>query len=313
MEYFEFRAMNTDIVLAAEGNPSELNRAFVDAHDLFNTYEARLSRFIPTSELARLNQSNGAWFAASDDMYELVKLASDLSEASDGLFDIAVLEALENIGYDKTMDEIRTNGVTRSAQTLRRPTFDFGSIEFDERKYAIRLLRGTRIDLGGIAKGYVAERVARKLDAVSDACAVSAGGDIYLLGLPSGESAWRISLEDPRDIEQTLGILAVQCGAVATSSITRRTWHQGASARHHLIDPRSGLPAETDWLSVTAIAPRAADAEVFAKALLIAGAKDAERIAMRGGGIEFIAVDRAGNLMGSDHAKELLDATIEYA
>lgn len=313
MEYFEFRAMNTDVVLAADGDSHDLACAFEDARDLFNSYEARLSRFIQTSELVRLNQSNGAWFSASDDMYELVKQASDLSEASDGLFDVTVLDALENIGYDKSMDEIRVNGVTRAMRSPRRSIFDFGSIEFNAPKRAIRLVRGSRIDLGGIAKGWVAERVAQRLDEISDACAVSAGGDMYLSGLPQGETAWKISLEDPRDPERTLGILRIPSGAVATSSITRRRWQQWTNARHHLIDPRTGLSAETDWLSVTAITSSAAVAEVFAKALLIAGSKDAERIARRAAGIEFIAIDRQGKLFGSRNAKEFLDAAIEYA
>lgn len=80
-----------------------------------------------------------------------------------------------------------------------------------------------------------------------------------------------------------------------------------------MIDPRRGLPAETDWLSVTAIAPRATAAEAFAKALLIAGAGQAERIAERHPELAFIAVDRAGQLWGLNGAKELLDVgALEY-
>jgi len=307
MEYSEFCAMNTDIVLAAEGNAPEIAHAFADARELFNTYEARLSRFLDTSELSRLNRSNGAWFAASGDLYELVKLASDLSDETQGLFDPTILDALENVGYDKSIDDIRSHGVSRLAHSIQRPPFDFGTIEFNSHERSIRLVRGTRIDLGGIAKGWVAERVARRLDEVCDACAVSAGGDMFMLGLPRGESAWRVSLEDPRDPEETLAILQITSGAVATSSTTRRKWTQGKKTRHHLIDPRTNLPAETDWLSVTAIAPSAAVAEVFAKALLIAGSQRAEQVAALRPGIEFVAVDGDGKLVGSQHAGELLD------
>lgn len=307
MEYFEFRAMNTDIVLAAEGKASEIARSFADAHELFNAYEARLSRFLDASELSRLNRSGGAWFEASDDLYELVKLASDLSDETEGLFDPTILDALENVGYDKSIDEIRSHGVSRPVRSIQSATFDFGSIEFNSDDRSIRLVQGTRLDLGGIAKGWAAERVARRLGEISDACAVSAGGDMFILGLPHCESAWRVSLEDPRDPERTLAVLRITSGAVATSSTTRRSWSQGGATRHHLIDPRTNLPAESEWLSVTAIAPSAAVAEVYAKALLIAGSRGAEEIAARRPGIEFIAVDRAGKLMGSQYARELLD------
>ena len=137
---------------------------------------------------------------------------------------------------------------------------------------------------------------------------------MFMVGLPAGENVWPVALEDPRDSDQTLAILRVGPGAVATSSIMKRRWQQGKRVRHHLIDPRSGAPAETDWLSVTVIAPHATTAEVFAKALLIGGSREAEGIAARYSDLAFIAADRVGQLWGSDNAKELLDvAAIEYA
>jgi thiamine biosynthesis lipoprotein len=155
--------------------------------------------------------------------------------------------------------------------------------------------------------------VAHELARYSDACAVSAGGDMFMVGLPAGGTAWSVELEDPHDPARTLLILRVEPGAVATSSITKRRWLQGEQSRHHLIDPRSLQPAETDWLSVTVIAPHATTAEVFAKALLIAGSRQAERIAAQRRDLVFIAVDRAGQMWGSNNAKEFLDVAIEYA
>jgi thiamine biosynthesis lipoprotein len=108
-------------------------------------------------------------------------------------------------------------------------------------------------------------------------------------------------------VDKTLAMLRIDRGAVATSSVTRRRWQQGETVRHHVIDPRSGLPAETDWLCVTVIAPHAAMAEVFAKALLIAGSREAERIAAWREEIAFVAVDGAGKLWGSKNAKGFLD------
>ncbi|MBS1245451.1 MAG: ApbE family lipoprotein [Chloroflexi bacterium] len=314
MEYLEFRAMNSDIVLAAEGEPESIALGFDQAQSLITSLEARLTRFSDASELAWLNRANGEWFRASDELFDVVLQAYEYVDETGGLFDPSVLDALESAGYDRSMDDLRVHGVTRRAAPIRHRAFDSGRVQFDPYTRAIRLPRGMRLDLGGIAKGWIAERAARELAACSGACAVSAGGDMFMVGLPAGEAVWRVALEDPRDPDQTLAILRIGPGAVATSSIMKRRWQQGKRVRHHLIDPRSGAPAETDWLSVTVIAPHATMAEVFAKALLIAGSRQAERIAARYSDLAFIAVDRVGQLCGSDNAKELLDvAAIEYA
>ena len=119
----------------------------------------------------------------------------------------------------------------------------------------VRLPQGTSLDLGGIAKGWIAEQAAGVLANYSPACAVDAGGDMFFLGLPEGEMSWAVEIEDPRDPLATLTTLEVGPGAVATSSVVKRAWHQGGERRHHLIDPRTGEPAATDWLSVTVVGP----------------------------------------------------------
>ncbi len=308
MEYFEFRAMNTDIVLAAEGDARAFERGFRWARNFVETSEARFTRFAETSELAQLNRAAGEWFAASPELYELISAACEYVEQTEGLFDPSILDALERAGYDKSMDEIWAHGVSpRSGESSPRTSDSERTVDFDPDAHAIRLSPGTRLDLGGIAKGWIAERAARVLAGFSNACAVSAGGDLFAIGLPAGQTAWEVGLDDPREEGKTLAVLSVGAGAVATSSITKRRWRQNGQVQHHLIDPRTGVPAETDWLSVTAIAPRAAQAEVFAKALLIAGSRDAERIAARGKDISFIAVDQAGQLWGSNEAQEFLN------
>jgi FAD:protein FMN transferase len=313
VEYHEFRAMNSDIVLAAEGNPRRLAQGFEQARDLIEAGEARFTRFSETSELTALNRGSGEWVAVSTEMYELVQEAYDYREQTEGLYDPSILGALEGVGYDKSMDEIRARGAGSVGVILKPGRGDFRATQFDPDLSAIRLPPGLRIDLGGIAKGWIAERAAQLLAAFSTACAVNAGGDLFAIGLPAGETAWTIALEDPRDERETLAALRVGPGAVATSSITKRRWQQGTHMRHHLIDPRTGLPAETDWLSVTAIAARATTAEVFAKSLLIAGSRGAEDLAAGRDDIAFIAVDAEGKLWGSSNAREYLNVGIEYA
>lgn len=162
------------------------------------------------------------------------------------------------------------------------------------------------MDLGGIAKGWIAARATEMLSNFSDSCAVSAGGDMALQGLPKGRTAWQVSLEDPRDPHRVAVVLSVRPGALATSSVTKRRWVQGDQPRHHILDPRSGLPAESEWLSVTVWTESATGAEAFAKALLIASPEEATSLSGRVEGLRFIAIRKDGTLWGSSRSQEIL-------
>jgi thiamine biosynthesis lipoprotein len=306
MDTYKFRAMNTDITMAAEGDADRLAEGFREAQAYVEACEQRFTRFTDTSELADLNRSSGSWFQASQDLFDLVREAWDYREDTGGLFDPAILPALEKAGYDRSMDLIRAYGPGQGKPESVWMVQDLEVVQFDHTAHQIWLPPGMRIDLGGIAKGWIAERAACRLAEYAPACGVDAGGDLFTIGLPAGESAWPVTLEDPRDAEETLAVLRVPPGAVATSAITKRRWEQGGTWKHHLIDPRLGEPAQTDWLSVTIIAPSATTAEVFAKALLIAGSREAGVVASRNPEIDFIAVDANGKLWGSNHSKEYL-------
>jgi len=315
LRYHEFRAMSTHILLTAEGHWEDVQHGFEQAQAFILASERRFTRFSDESELAALNRSAGEWFAASPDMFEVVSQAVRLHRLTRGIFDPGVLAALERAGYTRTIAEVRAGRApvlaapAAPAGPLLLADVCFEDISLDEQDRRIKIPSGLRIDLGGIAKGWIAERAALLLSACSSACAVDAGGDIFLCGIPQGKTAWRVGLEDPQDPNQNLAILKVPPGAVATSTITRRRWQQSGRARHHLIDPRTRLPAETDWLSVTVIAPHAAEAEAFAKSLLIGGSRESEQTARLAGPVHFIAVDKYNKLWGSKHMWEFFDGS----
>ena len=125
---------------------------------------------------------------------------------------------------------------------------------------------GTRHDLGGIGKGYAAERVATLLS-LAGPCLVSAGGDIAVRSVPS-TGTWPVAVSD----ELTLGLTR---GGLATSGTERRRWRRNGVEQHHLIDPATGRPAASDLLRVTAIGSDAVEAEVLATSILIGGLEEA--------------------------------------
>jgi thiamine biosynthesis lipoprotein len=252
-----------------------------------------------------LNRAAGSWFHASDDLLTLVLLAQSYVEQTLGLFDPSILPDLERIGYDRSMDLIRAQGVFSLPDLAPRQHVAFDGVIIRPDEALICLPQGMALDLGGIAKGWIAEQAAHVMAAYTPVCGVNAGGDMYLRGIPDGLDGWPVALDDPRSPGENLLMLDIPPGAVATSSITKRTWKQAGLSRHHLIDPRTGEPAQSEWLSVTVIAPHADQCEVFAKALLIAGPQQAQEIASHAG-IAFLAVDREGQLVGNHKSLEYL-------
>lgn len=300
-----FRAMNTHVQLAAEGQ-----QALVGIHatkHFIDDCEQRFSRFLPASELTELNRSAGEWLEIAADLMELLQLSMTYYEETHGIFDPTILPDLKRVGYDRSMDQIlkddRVVSYNASPRTSR-PAFH--ELEFDLAANRVKLPRGMEIDLGGIAKGWIIEKAAQKLHSYAEACAVSAGGDILFVGRPSDGLDWDVAMEDPRDPSQVLVELHLPTGAVATSSIMKRTWIQGTETRHHLIDPRTGEPAQTEWLSATVIAPDIITAEVYAKTILIGGATELPSILKRRPELTYIVVRPNGELLGSPNHKEFL-------
>jgi len=306
METFHFRAMNTDILLAAQGTPARIAEGFEEAQQFIQASEGRFSRFSEESELSGLNRSAGRPFQASPDLFSVLALAQRFFHQTRGLFDPSILPDLRRVGYDRSMDLLRQQSAVPLFESLlagEHPSFS--EMELDETRGMILLPPGMALDLGGIAKGWIAEQTALILSEFSSACAVNAGGDMFLVGLPDGEEQWPVAIEDPLQPEITLTTLKVDPGAVATSAVTKRVWKQGKKQRHHLIDPRTGEPAVTDWLSVTVIAPHAYEAEVFAKALLIGGPQESEEIARKcGARFSYLAIDHDRKIWGPQKSLE---------
>ena len=302
MEWIEFRAMNTDVVVAAQGPLAK--DGMQAAHEYIEAGERRFSRFQQESELSQLNRSAGQRFNASPEMMDILQKARHFFDVTNGLFDPSVLPDLIRAGYDRSMDEIcaQGSGVPFIAST-RKPKADFREMELDFNSGRVRLPKDMQLDFGGIAKGWIVDQAVTLLSRYSDACAVNAGGDMRFIGHSPIGLGWPVELEDPRDPSQSIARLTVNHGAIATSSVTKRTWKQGEKYRHHLIDPRTGEPAQSDWLCATVIADDAVTAEVYAKALLIGGPGEVEKLTAHNN-IVYVVVDREGALHGSPNSQE---------
>ena len=261
MERTEFRAMGTDVELVLDvpaGGPS--GDAFAAVRDEFARLEATLSRFRPESELSELNRAGR--LDAGPDLLRVTELALEARERTGGRFDPTVHEALVAAGYDRTFEEVGAGGAVVATRPAARC---LGAVTVARETGEIALGPGVKLDFGGIGKGYAVDRACELL-ALFGPCLVSAGGDLAVHG-----GSWPVGVETPA------GALTLELtgGAIATSGSDRRRWRTPLGDAHHLIDPRTGSPAETDLLRVTVAGRTAVEAEVLAKALFLAGAEEA--------------------------------------
>ena len=254
MQKHVFRAMGTQIELLSAAD--EAGAAFDAAEAEFHRLEAIMTRFRPDSELSALNEAGS--LEAGPELVEVVGLAVDGRERTNGRFDPTVHDAVAGAGYDRTFEDLPDDGPPLKSG---RPCG--GEVRITGSR--IDLGEGVKLDLGGIGKGYAAERAASLL-AEAGPCLVNAGGDVALRG-----TAWPIGIETS-DGSLTL---ALENGALATSGRDRRTWRRGGRELHHLIDPGTGEPAESDLLRATVVAGDAVEAEIWAKALFLAGSDGA--------------------------------------
>lgn len=245
----------------------------------FADWEQRLSRFRMDSELSQLNHSRGQAVPVSSVLWEVVQTALRAADYSEGLVTPTLLRAMEAAGYDRSFSPLYAAGQPSGAPIhLKTKTpiavRDWRTLECIAHPHSIRLPLGVQLDLGGIAKGWAAERAVQQLSLHGPAL-IDAGGDIAVSGPQADGTAWPIGVTDPEG--KTVEMLMLSEGGVATSGRDYRRWQQGDLCQHHILDPRTGQPAQTDVLTVTVIAPTTCEAEMVAKVVLILGSRDGLR------------------------------------
>ncbi len=265
--HLTWRAMGCEVSaqLETEGDGHAILSA-VPAH--VESLEARLSRFRPQSELMLFNACAGTWVTVSEVLFANLSAAKHAARLTDGVFNPLVLPALIANGYDRTFAALSAPEATSPI-----PAADWHGIELRPHTHEVRIPSGSAVDLGGIAKGWAAERVAADL-AAHGACLVNFGGDLVARAAPQDLPGWEVAIADPFETTP-LGSLWLRDASLVTSGVDFRRWTaKDGTAHHHIIDPRTGRSAETDVLTATVHHPSAVTAEAYAKAVLLRGAEN---------------------------------------
>ncbi|MFI5287528.1 MAG: FAD:protein FMN transferase [Candidatus Dormibacteria bacterium] len=249
-EFIAFGGARCEVILC-DSSRGDMSAIVADTY----AFERSLTRFAPDSELSRFNACAGARVAVSPLLAELLRVCLDAYALSDGLVNAACLPALIESGYDRSITELRRDTTTRNAPSRTTKVRALPDVLEVGDGWA-RLAHECSIDLGGVGKGWLADRLCERFD---DA-AINLGGDIRTRGAGPQRRGWDVALCDGR-------VVSVRDAGIATSGISRRRWPGG----HHIIDPRTGAPASTGIAAVSVIAESALRAEVLAKGACLIG------------------------------------------
>jgi thiamine biosynthesis lipoprotein ApbE len=261
------RLVVTDPARLAPGR--ELLASYLAALDL------ACSRFRADSELAGAERRAGTPVPVSEVLADAVAVALDAAQATDGDLDPAVATRLAALGYDRDFELVAGDGPPVRLTARIRPGWQ--DIRLDRGSRRLTVPPGVRLDLGATAKARAADRAAARL-ATRLGCGVlvSLGGDIAVGGAPP-DGGWRVRIQDitghPDDPPAgSSQLIAMTGGGVSSSGIAARSWRRGGAVLHHILDPRTGLPAPPVWRTVSAAADTAVAANIASTTAIIRGA-----------------------------------------
>lgn len=234
------------------------------AHD-----EALLSRTKEGSDVWNLNHAGGAWTPVAAETETLLRTAKALAAQTQGAFDptIAPVSAL----WDFTAENPVLPDADRLAEAASHVGYACLEVEDGRARLTDPL---AAVDLGGIAKGYIADRLAVYLrENGVDSALIDLGGNILALGQKSGKD-WHIGIRDPADSDGTAAVAAVTDRAVVTSGIYERGFDLDGVRYHHLLNPADGMPVQNELASVTILCTDAAQADALSTACFVLGTQE---------------------------------------
>lgn len=279
------------------------NKPAPQAQELMNrlwrmtfAFERRFSRFLPESELSIFNRNAGNKQPLSDEFRDILLKAKNIGLKTGGLYNPFILPALQAAGYKNSLvkgyeKDVSDDHSHKSVADVSRLEIgdDWASIPYD-----------SALDLGGCGKGYLADKLADETDKMADGYWFSLGGDIVSGGVDDNGNPWVIEVQAASKHDLAAGYIHTKgdrCAA-ATSGTVARTGKQQGKPWHHLIDPRSLKPADTDIVLATLNGRSAFDADVLASCAVILGSKRAASFLSEQGVTDWLIQyrDKAGNI-----------------
>jgi thiamine biosynthesis lipoprotein len=288
MTTFSFRALGTTATVAV-ADPTARDDALALVAAELASFDRICSRFREDSELTRVVRGGGRWVHVSPLLLAAVEAALTAARVTNGLVDPTVGRTLRLAGYDATFRAVVARRPERfEAQFEQVPGWRV--VEIDADAATVRVPRGVELDLGATAKAFAADRCAALAAELCDCgVLVSLGGDVAVAGAgPDG--GWVVGVGDDHTGPAETAV-SIRDGGLATSSTTVRCWRSRDLALHHVIDPRTGRPAESCWRTVTVAAGSCFDANTASTASIVLGGDAVAWLERRGLDARLVARD----------------------
>ncbi|MHC1723070.1 MAG: FAD:protein FMN transferase [Aminipila sp.] len=305
----QYNLLNTTCTITIYDMDQSAAQDLIDgAFSLCKDYENTLSKTVKGSDIYKINHNNGKPTKVSSSTADLVQKGIYYGKLSEGRFDITVgkLSSLWNFSSDnpkvpskeKILEAIKTIDYTKlhleqgSATTTNQSQEKQASVWIEN--------PNTELDLGGIAKGYIADRVSDYLvDKGVKSAIVNLGGNIVAIGTKTDGSAWNIGIEKPfSDRKEVVGSVQVKNKTVVTSGIYERKFEENGVLYHHILDVKTGYPAETDVEAVTIVADfgKSVDCDALSTTCLLLGVEKGTALIESIDGIEAAFIDKNGKI-----------------
>jgi FAD:protein FMN transferase len=293
---FEDEAMGTNVHFVAfsnaQANLDKVRQTMSQAFDEIKRLEGVLSEWRADSDVGRINLNPERWVSVGPETYAVIARALEEGKASQGTFDIT-FQAMSDIWKFGSAAEAVPKLPSKAEVEQRRKLVDYRTVELDPATRAVRIPKGHKLGLGGIAKGFIVDRAADIFKKAGiQTFLVQAGGDLYGAGRKPDGSPWVSGIQDPRAAQGVFfATIELTDHAFSTAGDYARSYVIGNRRYHHIIDPRTGYPA-TASRSVTVWADDATTADAIDDAVFILGPEKGLELVEKSPGVGVVIVDK---------------------
>jgi thiamine biosynthesis lipoprotein len=290
-----FSALGSIAVIGVT-DPALLAQVRAGVQAVVSAFDLACSRFRDDSELSALCRTPGRPVPVSELLLDAVAAALRAARLTDGDVDPTLGAALRSLGYDRDYEELAARG---PACVRVVEVAGWAAVRLDRAAGTVEVPRGVELDLGATAKALASDRAARRIATATGASAlVSLGGDVAVAGAHGRAWPVRVAEDHAAPLDAPGPVVAIGSGGLATSSTRVRSWPTDRGVAHHVIDPRTGRPAETPWRTVSVAAGSCLAANVLSTGALVVGSGAPAWLAERGAHARLVGLDGAVRLVG---------------
>lgn len=294
-------AMDTVMSFRVMGNNKAAAQAMDGLNNMLGRYEGMWSVTDEDSEISAANR--GEAVVLQPETQELILFALEMNELTDGALDITMYPVVREWGF--TTGEYKVPDAWRLEELL---TYT-GSDKVNVQDGVLRLEKGTQIDLGAVAKGYMGDLIAAHFreQGVTSAL-LDLGGNVHVIGDNPDGSPWRLGIRDPFS-DGNIAVLELSDRVAVTSGGYERYFIEDGKRYCHIIDPAGGMPANSGLSSVTIVGERGAMCDALSTAVYVMGGDAAEQLWKEHGGFDMILIDDDGDIVITEGVEDIFTPT----